>query len=186
MMAVFDDAFDSVKEQILGENESLENVQTNLSLVSSTIYGIRVAWKSLTPELLDDFGVIQIQDIPPEGVTAQLQVKLSYSMYEQYYTLDVRLMMPKKDAQYYMMLLTKQLKDENNNTKTKSIVTLPENIEGKKLTYKTVQTQPIRLMPALFLILPFVLYEIARQKRKEAFENRNKQLIAVILILCLS
>ena len=43
-------------------------------------------------------------------------------MYEQYYTLDVRLMMPKKDAQYYMMLLTKQLKDENNNTKTKSIV----------------------------------------------------------------
>ena len=78
-----------------------------------------MAWKSLTPELLDDFGVIQIQDIPPEGVTAQLQVKLSYSMYEQYYTLDVRLMMPKKDAQYYMMLLTKQLKDENNNTKTK-------------------------------------------------------------------
>lgn len=62
MIAVFDDAFDSVKEQILGENESLENVQTNLSLVSSTIYGIRVAWKSLTPELLDDFGVIQIQD----------------------------------------------------------------------------------------------------------------------------
>lgn len=178
MMAVFDDAFDSVKEQILGENESLENVQTNLSLVSSTIYGIRVAWKSLTPEFLDDFGVIQIQDIPPEGVTAQLQVKLSYSMYEQYYTLDVRLMMPKKDAQYYMMLLTKQLKDENNNTKTKSIVTLPENIEGKKLTYKTVQTQPIRLMPALFLLLPFILYEIARQKRKEAFENRNKQLIA--------
>ena len=46
MMAVFDDAFDSVKEQILGENESLENVQTNLSLVSSTIYGIRVAWKA--------------------------------------------------------------------------------------------------------------------------------------------
>ena len=87
-------------------------------------------------------------------------------------------MMPKKDAQYYMMLLTKQLKDENNNTKTKSIVTLPENIEGKKLTYKTVQTQPIRLMPALFLLLPFILYEIARQKRKEAFENRNKQLIA--------
>ena len=178
MIAVFDDAFDSVKEQILGENESLENVQTNLSLVSSTIYGIRVAWKSLTPEFLDDFGVIQIQDIPPEGVTAQLQVKLSYSMYEQYYTLDVRLMMPKKDAQYYMMLLTKQLKDENDNTKTKSIVTLPENIEGKKLTYKTVQTQPIRLMPALFLLLPFILYEIARQKRKEAFENRNKQLIA--------
>ena len=32
MMAVFDDAFDSVKEQILGENESLENVQTNLLL----------------------------------------------------------------------------------------------------------------------------------------------------------
>lgn len=63
MIAVFDDAFDSVKEQILGENESLENVQTNLSLVSSTIYGIRVAWKSLTPEFLDDFGVIQIQDI---------------------------------------------------------------------------------------------------------------------------
>ena len=26
--------------------------------------------------------------------------------------------------------------------------------------------------------MPFVLYEIARQKRKEAFENRNKQLIA--------
>ena len=54
---------DDGKEQILGENESLENVQTNLSLVSSTIYGIRVAWKSLTPEFLDDFGVIQIQDI---------------------------------------------------------------------------------------------------------------------------
>lgn len=113
-----------------------------------------------------------------EDVIQQIVAKVNRRVNEANPMADVRLMMPKKDAQYYMMLLTKQLKDENDNTKTKSIVTLPENIEGKKLTYKTVQTQPIRLMPALFLLLPFILYEIARQKRKEAFENRNKQLIA--------
>lgn len=88
-------------------------------------------------------------------------------MYEQYYTLDVRLMMPNKDAQYYMMLLTKQLKDENNNTKTKSIVTLPENIEGKKLTYKTVQTQPIRLMPALFYYCRLFYMKLQGKKGKK-------------------
>lgn len=109
MLSVFDDAFDALKEQILGENESLENVQSNLSLVSSTTYGIRAAWKSLTPEFIDDLGVIQIQtqEIPEEGCIAQLQVKLSYSMYEQYYTLDIRLMPPQKDAQYYLAVLTK-------------------------------------------------------------------------------
>ena len=179
MLSVFDDAFDALKEQILGANESLENVQSNLSLVSSTIYGIRAVWKSLTPELLDDFGVIQIQsqEIPEEGCIAQLQVKLSYSMYEQYYTLAVRLMPPKKDAQYYLTLLTKQLKDENDRTKTKTTVMLPTNIEGKNLTYKTVHTQPARGLPVLLLLLPFVLYEIGRQKQKEAYENRNHELV---------
>ncbi len=180
MLSVFDDAFDALKEQILGENESLENVQSNLSLVSSTIYGIRAVWKTLTPELIDDFGVIQIQEqeIPQEGCIAQLQVKLSYSIYEQYYTLDVRLMPSPKDAQYYLMLLTRQLKDENDNTKTKTTVPLPTNIEGKNLTYKTGDSQPMRSFPILLLLLPFVLYEIGRQKQKEAYEKRNHQLIS--------
>ena len=177
MLSVFDDAFDAIKEQILGENESLENVQNNLSLVSSTIYGIRAVWKSLTPELMDDFGAIQIEEIPQEGVIAQLQVKLSYSMYEQYYTLDVRLMPPKKDAQYYLTLLTKQLKDDNENTKTDTAVMLPDTVAGKKLTYKIVHTKPIRMIPVLLLFLPFALYEIGRQKQKEAYQNRNHQLV---------
>lgn len=180
MLSVFDDAFDALKEQVLGENESLENVQSNLSLVSSTIYGIRVVWKSITPELIDDFGVIQVSksEIPKEGVIAQFQVKLSYSMYEQSYTLDVRLMPSPKDAQYYLMQLTKQLKDENDNTKTKTSVSLPTNVEGKELTYKTVNSQPARNIPVLFLLLPFVLYEIGRQKQKEAYEKRNDQLVS--------
>ena len=79
---------------------------------------------------------------------------------------------------YDLLSMKQPAQNEEEIEWAKSIVTLPENIEGKKLTYKTVQTQPIRLMPALFLLLPFILYEIARQKRKEAFENRNKQLIA--------
>ena len=177
MLSVFDDAFDSLKEEILGENESLQNVQKNLSLPSSTIYGIRAVWTSLTPELIDDFGVIQETDIPQEGKTAQLQVKLSYSMYEQYYTLDVRLMPQKKDAQYYLTLLTNRITDENNNTKTDAAIRLPESVDGKQLTYKTSQTQPLRMLPALFLLLPFVFFEIERQKRKEAYEKRNHQLI---------
>lgn len=176
MISVFDDAFDSIKEQILAENESLEAVRSNLSLPSSTIYGIRVAWKSQTPEWIDDSGVIQTEEIPDEGCTARFQVKLSYSMYEQYYTLDVRLLPPKKDAQYYLTQLTKKLKDENDSIKTQISVTLPTSIEGKKLTYKTVHTQPIRILPALLFLFPFVLYEIGRQKRKEAYENRNKEL----------
>lgn len=177
MISVFDDAFDALKEQILGENESLENVQKNLSLVSSTIYGIRAVWKSLTPELIDDFGVIQTQEIPEEGCIAQLQVKLSYSMYEQYYTLEVRLMPSPKDAQYYLTLLTKKLKDENDNTRTNTTVTLPTNIEGKNLTYKMVHINPARSLPALFFLLPVVLYEIGRQRQKEAYEKRNRELI---------
>ncbi len=179
MLSVFDDAFDALKEQILGDNESLENVQSNLSLVSSTTYGIRAAWKSLTPEFIDDLGVIQIQtqEIPEEGCIAQLQVKLSYSMYEQYYTLDIRLMPPQKDAQYYLAMLTKNLKNENESTKTKPTVSLPTSIEGKNLTYKTVRAQPLRTLPILFFLLPFVLYEIGRQKQKEAYENRNHELV---------
>ena len=177
MISVFDDAFDSLKEQILAENESLDAIQSNLSLPSSTIYGIRVVWKSQTPEWIDDAGVIQTKEIPDEGCIARFQVKLSYSMYEQYYTLDLRLIPPKKDAQYYLTLLTKKLKDENDTTKTQTSVTLPSVIEGKEITYKTVHTQPIRLLPTLLLLLPVILYEIAKQKRKEAYENRNKELL---------
>ena len=166
MMAVFDDAFDSVKEQILGENESLENVQTNLSLVSSTIYGIRVAWKSLTPELLDDFGVIQIQDIPPEGVTAQLQVKLSYSMYEQYYTLDVRLMMPKKDG----FTLAQEIRQQNVDMPIVFLTakTLKEDIlEGFKIGADDYITKPFSMEELVFRV-EAILRRVRGKKSKES------------------
>ena len=177
MTEIFDEAFDLLKVEILGENESLQNVQKNLSLPSSSIYGIRAVWKSLNPDYIDDYGSIKTECIPQEGIGVQLQVRLSYSMYEQYYTLDIRLMPESKDEAYYLKLLSKTIEDENENTKQDKILKLPSVIEDKKITYKSKEANSLKSLLFLCLFIPIVMYEMRKQKLKEAYENRNKQLI---------
>lgn len=177
MQSVFNEAYVSIQQEMLGENLSLQEVRSNLTLPSSTIYGIRVTWTSLNPELIDDYGAIVAETIPEEGVLANLQAKLSYSMYSYYYELTVRIMPPEKDRQYFMSVLQKAINDSNNSSKEEKMVALPDEIEGRQITFLTEKRQPLKFLPLLFLLLSVVVCIVEQQKKKEAYEKRNKQLL---------
>lgn len=177
MKEVFDEAYESLQQEMLGENHSLREIRENLSLPASTIYGIRALWTSLTPEVIDSSGRITAEVIPDEGLEAELQVKLSYSMYEYYYEFSIRILPPEKNAAYYIHILQKKIDDANSSDRQSDVVLLPEQLEGKRLAYQIQSSQPVRMLPAVLILLPVLLSVMTRQKNKEAYDKRNRQLI---------
>lgn len=178
MEAVFAEAFVSIQQQVLGDNPSLEEVRTDLTLPTSTIYGIRASWESLTPEYIDDYGVIQSADIPQEGVIASLRVRLNYSLYEGYYQLDVRILPPQEEGAYLLGILQETLNELEQKSRGESLLKLPAQIEGLALQYRVVKKNPLAAMPFLMLLVMAAMAGIGRQKEKEAFDRRNRQLAA--------
>lgn len=90
----FRQIMDGMEERIRGENPSLKEVRTSLSLPTwLEEYGVRLCWTSSNPELLDSFG--QIQDGAAdmqEGVPVSLGVQLAAGEFRREYELPVRIL----------------------------------------------------------------------------------------------
>lgn len=97
----FRQIMDGMEERIRGENPSLKEVRTSLSLPTwLEEYGVRLCWTSSNPELLDSFG--QIQDGAAdmqEGVPVSLGVQLAAGEFRREYELPVRILPQIRDPQ---------------------------------------------------------------------------------------
>lgn len=61
---IFDLAFDTLCQKILGENISLNEVRSDLNLVTKlSEYGLKIEWESEDNQLIDSFGAVNNQDL---------------------------------------------------------------------------------------------------------------------------
>ncbi len=177
LLEVFNQAFEHIPEEILGENLSLEEVRYDLELISVTDYGIRVQWESMNPEWMNNRGKIVAKSIPEEGEIVILRATLSYGTYQSFYDLPVHLMPQKKDASYYYSLLLKALDEGDKEERKNEEVNLPKFVEGKEVQFFYQEKQQpwsviVFLVAAGFL---FLLADFENMKRE--YEARNQQLI---------
>ena len=179
MMEVFDEVLIGLKADMLGENDSLDEVRYRLHLPSTGAYGIRIQWKSLTPELISDFGDIRVEekDIPEEGLLATLEATMSYSLYHCTYEIPLRLVPP--DPQSYRLgLLEEELRQRNREQPSAERVKLPTELLGSALSFRRKGMNPFFGLAALLFAASAAWVISDRQKLKEACGKRNRQMLS--------
>ena len=176
MQELFDEIAVSLKSEMLGKNDSLDEVRYDLSLPSVADYGIRVTWKSLNPEIISDQGRLTAQDVPEEGLLAVLEASLSYSVYHCSYEIPLRVV-PEEEGTYRLGLLEEEMIKRDGQSPREAAVALPRELDGSRLYFRKGAVSPLPAAAALLLMAALFLVISDKQRLKEAYEKRNVQLL---------
>lgn len=177
---LYDTVLPELTDRILGGNESLEAVRGDLNLVRVLEpYGLTVRWESENAELVDSFGTVVNSGVSEEGETVWLKAVLTDGAHTQEYDIRVTVMPPVLNGD-------EQLKEKvmeacrrlDTRQKTEKELLLPEEVDGKKLSYYRERDTDYTVIPFLGVLLAFLW--AAREKMKE--QNAKKQREQLLLL----
>ncbi|WP_024348097.1 immunoglobulin-like domain-containing protein [Lacrimispora indolis] len=166
-------------EQMLGENESLEEVRRDLNLKSSLRdYGLRIIWESDNPQVIDSFGILHNEDIPEEGNPVWLKARVTDGSNERRYEFLVMVYPPaltqeeRAASDFIQWISGLDLKQQ-----TEDRLSLPSVYEGKRLTYFLPGETDYRMLPVLGFLLAALLHVKEEFDRKSQAKLREQKLL---------
>jgi len=165
--------------QMLGENESLEEVRESLNLKNSLgDYGLRISWESDNPQVIDSFGIVHNEEIPEEGEQVWLRARVTDGRHEDRYEFNVTV---------YPASLTKDEKvaagflqwigQMDMKQQTEDRLLLPSVYEGNRLMYFKPEEADYRILPVLGFLLAALLHVKEEFDRRSQAKIREQQLL---------
>lgn len=203
--------FDSILPQILGENTDFMNIKTNLYLKSKYKNGISANW-SFIPKintrenilkysnLIDGFGNVNNENFDDdEEVEGILNVYFSMDVSDSIdnkkyksdnYSIDIKVV--KRDETYEQKLIKdikRNIEYQNNNDSHNDFITLPDNIDGERITYKEKPDFSYLYIIVIAIIVCFILdfrdkdlVNKQIEKDKKEIQSDFPQIITKLLI----
>lgn len=165
-------------ELILGDNESLDQVRSPLSLPDTLENGaISVSWYLEPSNYMNDQGEFE-EEPPEEGSLVELCAILKYQEKEQEYRFFAKLYPREKTSGERLgQRLAEEAAREEERDPTAGEVLLPEEIDGKKIQWMTPGTPVVPLGAALLFVMIWYLLTKDEKKLKEKLEFRRRQMI---------
>lgn len=174
MYKVFDMTFEEMKAVWLNENADFDHIVTDMDLPKKTDSGIRISYKSLSPEVISDYGYILKDAVPEAGAEGAIDITFSYNGYEKTYGLPFSILpedslLTEKDR---LELLLKTADEESPGEK---VMRLPAELNGYPIAFRERQISPLILL-AMFAALTCLVYIVPNEELKSAYKKRNERL----------
>ena len=158
--------------QILGENTSFAHLDRNLVLPSSVgEHGVTASWYSSRPDILDETGVI-CAGVPEEGAEVTLAATLALQDVREDYQRIVQVF-PSKESNAFREEILRAAENQNEETSADGFYYLPEEAEGKRLTWYRHRSRRGPLISVLAAVLAVLALAVKKQKRDEAEQERR-------------
>ena len=172
---LFEEAYEAVKTEMLGENESEEYVTEPLDLVSS--YGeIDIYWESEDPQSLDYNGEITAQPEEGESVTINLYATFALEDVSCVYVYPVTLVGEGlSETELLIASITEAI--EEGSSVYESEVALPEEIDGEEISFSEVKdnTEAVFLVVGVIAVIALIL--LYDRKLEDGMKARNEQML---------
>ena len=166
-----------ILEEILGENPSLQEVRHDLILPTEKPGGIRIAWRSSEPEVLDEDGTILVGWESDSGTQVTLQAEITDGFYRDEMEVSAIVYPPEKsEAEQLASQLAKQVEQEAAKQPGAVQVALPREFEGRTLRFRKETGTEYLLFPVLGVVLAMFFHWQAKNTEMEARKKREKQL----------
>lgn len=178
--AVYEKVERELPELIRNGNQSLDEVQSDLSLVTSLEeYGIRLRWESENPEVVDSFGEVHNQELPESGKEVVLNVEMTDGWFPHSCRVKLRVLPPvpspeEEKLQGFLSLVDAEDKRQQNNP---SLV-LPTEYEGRTLSYRLPEESSFGKLAGLGIAAALLLSVRERAEAQRAKKRREAQLMA--------
>lgn len=166
-----------ILEEILGENPSLQEVRHDLILPTEKPGGIRIAWRSSEPEVLDEDGTILAGWESDSGTQVTLQAEITDGFCRDEMEVSAIVYPPEKsEAEQLASQLAKQVEQEAAKQPGAVQVALPREFEGRTLRFRKETGTEYLLFPVLGVVLAMFFHWQAKNTEMEARKKREKQL----------
>ena len=192
MQKIFTHAIRKLDLLILGENKSLDEVRSNLELISKMPEEpIEIIWELDRYDVINRQGELQEDTIAEEaadnaglekeGILVNLKAFLRYTedeTKEALYETAVRIFPPLlTEEEEKVAKVLEKIRDEDNNKASEEIIKFPEEVEGEKVEYR----RPVNSRGISILILGIaatgLTWCLIRRQGKKEDEKRKFQMV---------
>lgn len=175
LQSCFDEAFEIVCEEMLGENQSFSMVNKNLVFIDEIEkYGIQVSYLVSDYSIISSMGEVHNKDLPAEGKECEITVNLEYEDWLQSYKVWVKVFPPIMSNEEVFVDSLNKIIDENNRIEGQEYLILPTEINGKKVTFVEKAESKIPIFIVLVLIACIFWYYktfVVKRNREKARED---------------
>lgn len=180
LSGVFEKAQDRLEKLVLGNNESLECVRQNLNLVDEIPgTGIQVSWELSDYKTINLLGELQQEHLNEEGTLVELRAFLSYGEEEAVHSFYVHVFPPKRSKnEKVVQQLKTQIQKQNEDTAQNEYLVLPDEIEGKTVSWKYPGERRAGGLFLLGIVGTGAVYANEKQRKKQLAQERKKELTA--------
>ena len=185
---LFEDICEVLPETILNENESMDDIHSDLNLVQEIGgYPFFITWESSNPDVLDEQGKLT-DSFEHIEQTIELTAVLQYEDWEKEHILRVHVIT--QGSQDFTAALEKELKQREQTTRQWEIFELPRSFQKKGLQWRYVPTNSALAVAILFAAaIPFISHEKDREihkqvrQRKEILQEAFPAFISKLILL---
>lgn len=175
---VFEQIMDQMAEMILGENPSLMEVSSDLSLPKEIEdSGVRLRWYVSHPEYMDGTGALGQEAEEPVDLTLTVQLTAAVSdslsgSLTQTYEIPVRIVPPEKTPQQVRLdAFSKKLREQDEGQREQEWVELPSSFENQTLHYQAGTGES----PKEILVLGVLMAVLWRLKEQSSVQENRKR-----------
>ncbi len=138
LQQVLEEAGSSLEELILGENEDLEEVRSDLNLITQIPgSGISVYWQLDNYEVMDTQGNLIEDELTEEGTLIKLTAALSCEGGQAVHEFYAMVFPPRRDRRETILAeIQEQIKQSDEETKTEKYMVLPDTVNGEEIRWK--------------------------------------------------
>lgn len=171
---IFREVTDKLDSVVLGENKGFDHVEKNLNLVTSLEgYPVQIQWQLDSYTVMNLYGELQEENLVQEGTLVELRATISYMEEETIYVQYANVYpMTRKGTDKLLYEIEQKVRKLETNTRQKESFRLPEEVEGKKLTWS--QKKDNRWYYVLLLGIVLCVYLVYREGEKAKKEKRQR------------
>ncbi|WP_346910150.1 secretion protein F [Faecalicatena orotica] len=175
---VFDQAGKKLEELVLGENTTLDEVRGDLNLIERIPdTGIEVSWELDNYEVMNLMGELNEDNLREEGTLVGLRALLSYEGEEAVHSFCAKVFPLAISAEEKRVReLAQQIQKEEADSREKAYLTLPDELDGKRLSWKYAGDSRAAGLFVLGIAASGAVFALDKEKKKQQMEARNRQL----------
>ena len=169
-------------QTILGENESLDRIETNMDLAAE-VPGepVDVSWELDRYDVMNVYGEIQPSGLDREGTMVNLKAILTYQEDETQQALYecTAMVYPRalSKEQEKKASLEETIQKQDQDTQTKERLALPRQVGGETVSYYPRLDPRGLVIMVLAVLTGFLLYAKEKQDRERLRRERKEQMI---------
>lgn len=179
--SMFQRCIAAMDEKILGENPSLDHVESDLHLITE-IPGVpvEISWELDHYDVMNIYGQLQEERLREEGTVVALKAVLTYTedpREQALYTCSARVF-PRtlRGAEKQTEKIRKVIKMTDKKTQKSRTLTLPGYIDGKKVSfYPAMETRGI-VLAIMAVVIGLLLGMLEKQNQKKESVLRSRQM----------